>query len=64
MCQDRMNKNIVWSSVSLLLYCPSEIFPNVTSVSGKADESTASAKMKSWLGVKNPAVLRFATLGS
>lgn len=47
-----------------VLYCPSEIFPSVTSVAGKADESTPSAKMKSWLGVKNPAVLRVAAFGS
>lgn len=50
-------------SLFSVLYCPSEIFPCVTSVAGKADEPTASAQMKSWLGVKNPAVLRVAALG-
>lgn len=54
---------MVFSFFSVLC-CPSEIFPNVTSVAGKADESTASAKMNSWLGAKNPAVLRVAALGS
>lgn len=47
-----------------VLYCPSEILPSVTSAAGKADESTTSAKMKSWLGVKNLAVLRVAAFGS
>lgn len=47
-----------------VLYCPSEIFPNVTSVAGKADEPAASAQMKNWLGVKNPAILEVAALGS
>lgn len=33
-------------------------FPTVTSVAGKADASTTSAKMQSLLGVKNPTVLK------
>lgn len=60
MCQEHF---VVFNFFSVL-YCPSEIFPCVTSVAGKADESTASAKMKSWLGIKNPAVFRVAALGS
>lgn len=48
---------MVLSSFSVL-YRPSQIFPTVTSVAGKADASTVSAKMQSWLGVKNHTILK------
>lgn len=45
-------------SLSSVLRCPGQIFHAVMSVAGKAEASTGSAKMQSWLGVKNPTVFK------